>query len=146
MIRTPSPEVVWVEWVFEIKTWLGPHVEELRGHSQPHCYRFTTNGEGHAAMHYRQWSGQVWLPENGLLLIKYGIISVECTIHDRLKHFSFTKQSTPESVPEQCTPAFDKVDIAQLRGDMPKWKRWLADTGSMGHFFRCKASYVNGSR
>lgn len=55
-------------------------------------------------------------------------------------------QSTPEFVPEQCTPAFDKVDIPRLMGDMPKWKQWIADTSQeeWDDFFHSKLPTLMG--
>ena len=66
---TPQPLTILLESVFDVRSWLLPYIDELQGHSQPHCFRFTLNKDGMAEMHYKKWSDDKWSTE-GLLLLK----------------------------------------------------------------------------
>lgn len=66
---TPQPVTVLLEGIYDVRTWLLPFINELHGHSIPHCFRFTLNEDGQGVMHYKNWSDGVWSKE-GLLLLK----------------------------------------------------------------------------
>ncbi len=67
---TPQPKVIWIESSFDFKAWIEPYIQEIHGHTEPHCFRFKMNEDGQVILHYRQWSGQPWIPEQGLSLLK----------------------------------------------------------------------------
>ena len=66
---TPQPVTILLESVYDVRSWLLPYIDELQGHSQPHCFRFTLNQDGKSEMHYKKWSDDGWSKE-GLLLLK----------------------------------------------------------------------------
>lgn len=66
---TPQPITILLETVYDVRSWLAPCIEELHGHSQPHCFRFTLNEHGQTVMDYKNWSHNVWSKE-GLILLK----------------------------------------------------------------------------
>ncbi len=70
---TPQPVTIQLKSVYDVRSWLVPHIEELHGHSQPHCFRFTLDEDGRAVMHYKNWSKDGW-SETGLILLKVQFI------------------------------------------------------------------------
>ena len=46
--------------VYDIKSWISDHAEELHEHTVPKCFKFELNDEGKATMHYRNWSHEQW--------------------------------------------------------------------------------------
>ena len=64
---TPQPITCLLSSVYDVRSWLTSFIDELTGHSQPHCFRFTLD-KGQAVMHYRKWSHCKWSTE-GLLLL-----------------------------------------------------------------------------
>lgn len=47
---TPNPTVEGVSYVYDFKSWLASHIEDLHRHSQPHCFKFTLDPNGCAVM------------------------------------------------------------------------------------------------
>ena len=41
---TPRPKVELLKFVYDVKLWLNPHIEDLYGHTQPHCFKFVLKG------------------------------------------------------------------------------------------------------
>ena len=39
--------------VYDIKSWISDYCEELHEHTVPKCFKFTSNEDGKAVMHYR---------------------------------------------------------------------------------------------
>ena len=60
---TPHPTVKILPYVYDVKSWLAPHIEDLHGHTQPHCFKFTRDREGCAVMHFKNWSSDLWSSE-----------------------------------------------------------------------------------
>ena len=52
---TPTPMVIDVEEVHDIKKWVSDSIEAIRGHTAPHHYRFKQVGE-EVEMTYKHWS------------------------------------------------------------------------------------------
>ena len=52
---TPSPKIIDLEEVRNIKKWVGDSLEEIRGHTAPHHYCFKRVGE-EVEMTYKHWS------------------------------------------------------------------------------------------
>ena len=71
---TPEPITAQIQAIHDVRSWLIPHIEDLHGHSQPHCFRFTLNKEGIAEMHFKTWSTDKAWSKEGLLLLKVMII------------------------------------------------------------------------
>lgn len=61
-----------LEYVFDIREWIAPHLEEIHYHTQPHIFLFKKNAStGRAEMFYKQWSHDMWEPsDSGLQLLK----------------------------------------------------------------------------
>ena len=60
-----------LEHMYDIKSWLEPHLEGLQNHSFPHIFRFTLNTSGEVVMHYKDWSKSPWEPTaSGIKLFK----------------------------------------------------------------------------
>ena len=67
---TPNPKAILVEHLLDVKNWMISHIQEIHGHTEPHCFRFTQSHCGeNIVMHYRQWSGQAWIPETGIQIL-----------------------------------------------------------------------------
>ena len=61
--------------VFDIKSWIAPHLDEIHGHTSPHIFRFRFNHTTQKAeMHYKHWSHEPWEAggdnDSGLFLLK----------------------------------------------------------------------------
>ena len=62
---TPNPASFLLDGVWDFKDWLQPHMGVIQQHSRYHVYRFTKNSGGIAEMHYKLYSDQPWLPNEG---------------------------------------------------------------------------------
>ena len=66
-------EVSEVEMVYDIKSWLIPHLDTPHGHTNPHNFLFRLGENEKAEMQYRNWSTDSWLPlppKHGVVLLK----------------------------------------------------------------------------
>ena len=81
-----------LKYIFDIKSWIAPHLDEIHGHTVPHVFRFRLNSAKRAEMHYQHWSHEPWMPSgNGLILLKvhkclcahaqfsYSLLFTECS-------------------------------------------------------------------
>lgn len=59
-----------LKFIFDIKTWISPYLEEIHGHTTPHVFLFRRNVKGKACMYTKTWSHQEWEPEQGMQLLK----------------------------------------------------------------------------
>ena len=59
----PTPQVVLIKEVYDVRSWINPHLNEFHGHSQPHCFKFILNRDGKAIMFSRNWSANPWCLE-----------------------------------------------------------------------------------
>ena len=59
---TPEPVVVQLGTIFDIKTWMLPHLEDLHGHSTPLCFKFEFV-HNIVKMFFRHWSSDPWSQE-----------------------------------------------------------------------------------
>lgn len=68
---TPEPNVLVLSDVADVKEWLSPCLESLRGHSSPHCFKFITHASGEVKMYYKRWSSNPWCTdEEAVVLLK----------------------------------------------------------------------------
>ena len=66
-----SVAVSTLHYVYDIRKWLSPSIDEIQYHTTPHIFRFRRNADGRGEMHYKHWSSDDWKPEDGgLLLLK----------------------------------------------------------------------------
>jgi hypothetical protein len=66
-----------LNYVFDIKNWIAPHLDEIHGHTAPHVFRFQLNhASKRAEMHYKHWSHDPWEPrgEHGLYILKVYLV------------------------------------------------------------------------
>ena len=61
---------VLLDTMYDVKSWLTPHLDMLQYHSYPHVFRFTCNALGEVVMFYKQWSKSPWEPTSGIKLFK----------------------------------------------------------------------------
>ena len=60
---TPEIEVVHVDSMFDVKTWMDP-LQDISGHIYHHQFKIERNGEGRAILFYKKWSTSTeWLPK-----------------------------------------------------------------------------------
>lgn len=64
---TPNPNVILLDKIFDVRSWLTPNLHQIHGHSQPHCFRFQLDGTK-AVMHYKNWSHECWSEEPVIML------------------------------------------------------------------------------
>ena len=60
----PNPQTSFIEAMFDVKAWLIPHLNDLHGHRDPHCFKFLLNEQNKCVMFYRNWTSDVWCPED----------------------------------------------------------------------------------
>lgn len=50
-----------LQYIFDIKSWIAPYLDEIHGHTAPHVFRFRFNHTSKKGeMHYKYWSHQAW--------------------------------------------------------------------------------------
>lgn len=60
-----------LQYVYDIRAWITPVLNEIHNHTVPHVFRFRRNLQGKAEMHYKHWSHEPWQPSGaGLVLLK----------------------------------------------------------------------------
>ena len=82
---TPNPTTVLLDGVWDFKQWLEPYMAVVEQHSWYHCYRFTRNSAGISEMHYKQYSGQPWLPDKDGIQLPGDQILIVCVCKRRCK-------------------------------------------------------------
>ena len=66
---TPSPTVSCITYMWDIHTWLKPHIPQLHDHLKAHHFKIVMTEVG-TCMFYKEWSSDdFWLPEDGLALL-----------------------------------------------------------------------------
>ena len=66
-------DVTQLDVIWDIKSWLLPHINTPHGHTNPHNFLFQCGESGKGEMRYRNWSSDSWLPlppEHGVVLLK----------------------------------------------------------------------------
>lgn len=60
-----------LKYLFDIREWISPHLDQIRYHTEPHIFRFAKNHKDQSVMFYKAWSHDNWEPSNdGLILLK----------------------------------------------------------------------------
>ena len=68
-VDLPAANVL--EHVFDVKTWLSPHLNSLHNHTHPHVFWLRKGITGAVEMHYKHYSDSPWEPTGpGLALFK----------------------------------------------------------------------------
>jgi len=64
-----NPSTFFLEVMHDIKSWISPHLNELHGHRDPHCFKFVLNDENKCAMYYRNWTSDPWCLEDKSIIV-----------------------------------------------------------------------------
>ena len=60
-----------ITYVYDIKSWISPYLDDISKHTTPHIFRFTRTSGGKAQMQYKHWSHEEWeSPAGGITLLK----------------------------------------------------------------------------
>lgn len=60
-----------LEYLFNLREWISPHLEKIKYHTEPHIFCFAKNQKGKSVMYYKAWSCDNWQPSNdGHILLK----------------------------------------------------------------------------
>jgi len=59
----PQPKAMLIKEIYDVRSWIATHLDELHGHRQPHCFKFVLNRDGKAVMFNRNWSSNQWCSE-----------------------------------------------------------------------------------
>ena len=54
---TTNPSTVYVDNIYDMKSWICPYVATFQHHGTPHVFRFQKNGKGEVEMVYRLFAG-----------------------------------------------------------------------------------------
>lgn len=49
------PRAFLLDQIYDFKSWLGTHIREIKGHSQPHAFRFVHDSTGKVGMFYKMF-------------------------------------------------------------------------------------------
>ena len=69
---TPNPSTVYVDNIYDMKSWIRPYVATFQHHGTPHVFRLKKNGKGEVEMVYRLFAGgerKEWLPKEEPFII-----------------------------------------------------------------------------
>ena len=59
-----------LKYIFDIKSWISPCLEEIHGHTAPHVFLFRRNADRKAVMFTKKWSHEEWEPEGGFRILE----------------------------------------------------------------------------
>ena len=63
-----------LQYVYDVKKWLAPHIDEIHHHTIPHVFLFKKGQSGHCEMFYKHWAKDEWLPSGkGNILLKVSV-------------------------------------------------------------------------
>ncbi|PFX12470.1 hypothetical protein AWC38_SpisGene23570 [Stylophora pistillata] len=93
-MKHPTPKPFMLQIVYDIKSLISDHAEELHEHTVPKCFKFNLNSEGKATMHYRKWSHERW--QGPIVILK----------------------SIPHGKPNLVIPSLVKLDLEALKRDI----------------------------
>jgi len=67
-----GPMVFVNKCMYDIKTWLAPHLSDIHGHTTPHAFSISRNAEDIVVMKYKKWSStsENWIPDIGIPIFK----------------------------------------------------------------------------
>ena len=68
---SPSPTVIPMQFVHDVKEWLSPVLHNHHGHSEPLHFRFTKDGDS-TKFHYKRWTTEPW-SEKGIVSLKVSL-------------------------------------------------------------------------
>lgn len=85
--------------MFDVKSWLSPHIKPLHNHSRPHIFRFYKAADNSVYMQYKQWRHSQWEPKssNGILLLKVWHVKLwnYCVKYWNIVHWQCASLASP---------------------------------------------------
>ena len=67
MVYTPEIEVIQMDSMFDVKTWMDPVQEDISDHIYHHQFKIKRNRERRETLYYKKWSTSTeWLPKGGV--------------------------------------------------------------------------------
>ena len=57
-----------IEMIHDVKRRITPHLNELHGHRDPHCFKFVCNKDDKCIMFYRNWTSDPWCTDAAIVL------------------------------------------------------------------------------
>ena len=118
---TPRPSTIYVENIYDMKSWLCSVTYELKYHSQPHAFRFKENANGEVEMQYRHWANdgsKVWMPPTPIIVSN----SLPVGWPNLLKPLNKAK-NCPE--PEDMEKAVTHLSHRMSEADISWWKSFM---------------------
>ena len=68
---TPEIQVMEVDSMFDVKSWMEPVQEDISGHIHHHQFKIARNGEGQVILYYKKWSTTAeWMPKERMKITK----------------------------------------------------------------------------
>ena len=65
----PNPKTFLIDAMFDTKSWIIPHLNDLHGHRDPHCFKFVLNNDNKSVMYFRNWTTDPWCAEDKATVI-----------------------------------------------------------------------------
>ena len=112
---TPNPSTVYVENIYDMKSWIRPYVLTFQHHGTPHVFRFTKNGKGEVEMVYRLLAGgerKEWLPKGEPFVIMKDMPPGYPSL--------LRPENTKNATPDDMERALDHLKSRLTGGDI-KW-------------------------
>ena len=85
---TPCPKVTVVETILDVKSWVMPSLDDVHGHSAPHCYKFVRTSDDDTPQvltYFRLWSNNAWCEtDDALRQLKVKKINPNAVLNNRL--------------------------------------------------------------
>ena len=116
---TPNPSTVYVDNIYDMKSWIRPYVATFQHHGTPHVFRFTKNEKGEVEMVYRLLAGgerKEWLPKQEPFVIMKDMPPG----YPSLLRPENTKNVTPGTMER----ALDHLKLNLTGADIEWWKTW----------------------
>ena len=77
----PTPTTTLIEHMFNVKKWILPHLNDLHGHRDPHCFKFVCNEHNKCLMFFRNWTCDPWCPEDKATVVLKARYVLECMMY-----------------------------------------------------------------
>ena len=105
----PNPQQL--HGMFDIRTWLTPHLAEtIKGHTKPHQFKFVKNEKESVCVYYRGSSRGAWQSS-----------------HNFFRRLSNTSFSLPSGTPEISVASFERVNIDGMQKSLNQWHTLFSD-------------------
>lgn len=115
-------------YIFDVRNWIAPCLEEIHQHTIPHVFLFRRNAEGRAEMLYKLWTKDSW--KNAGVILKVHVCTkttVQYLMHVSWYHWQKKKNSKPiqhlpGGSPSLVSPKMEKIDLPHIVSDSKKFQ------------------------